>query len=139
MSKAKILIVDDHPALSALYKIYLERTGRYEVLEVNCSLEAAEAARVFRPDAVLLDVYMPGMDGRALARDMARDPLLCHIPIMFITTHMFQKEARDHEVMNAGRRFLAKSHNSDALVAAVERLVRRGHLEKPSGCRTGRV
>jgi CheY-like chemotaxis protein len=67
---------------------------------------------------------MPGMHGSAVAKEMGNDPLLCKIPIMFITTHMFQKEARNHEVVKAGKRFLAKSNDAEALVASVGRLVR---------------
>src|SRR5205085_7510594 len=68
MSRTKILIVDDDPALCALYRLYLERTGLYDVSEVTRPAEAVATALTFRPDAILLDVFMPGLDGRELAR-----------------------------------------------------------------------
>jgi CheY-like chemotaxis protein len=139
MSRAKILIVDDDPALSALYKLYLERTALYEVREVNRPAEAIAAARVYLPDAVLLDVFMPGMDGRTIAREMAKDPVLCEVPVMFITTHIFQKEAREREVIRAGMPFLAKSNDSDVLVESVGRLVLGVHNPMPADRGTGRV
>jgi CheY-like chemotaxis protein len=139
MNKSKILIVDDDPALSALFKMYLERTALYDVQEVNCPAEALEKARIFRPDAVLLDVFMPGVDGGTIARAMGRDELLCEVPIMFITTHIFQKEAREHEVVRAGMPFLAKSNNADVLVESVGRLVLGVHSPMPTDRGTGRL
>ena len=139
MNKSKILIVDDDPALTSLFKLYLERTDLYEVREVNFPAEAMDTARLFLPDAVLLDVFMPGMDGRAIAREMSKDPLLCEIPTMFITTHIFQKEAREHEVIRAGMPFLAKSNNPDALVESVARLVLGVHSPMPADRGSGRT
>ena len=139
MSKSKILIVDDDPALCALYRLYLERTSLYEVQEVNLPAEAISTARVYRPDAILLDVFMPGLDGRTVAREMAKDPLLCDVPVMFITTHIFQKEAREREVIRAGMPFLAKSNDSDALVESVGRLVLGVHNPMPIDRGMGRT
>jgi CheY-like chemotaxis protein len=139
MSRTKILIIDDDPAISALFRVYLERTELYQVAEVNRPAEALATARDFRPDAMLLDVFMPGMDGRALAREMGKDPLLCEVPVMFITTHIFQKEAREHEVIRAGMPFLAKSNDANVLVESVGRLVLGVHNPMPADRGMGRV
>src|SRR5215210_5094958 len=94
MNKFRILTIDDDPHLSALVKVYLERTGLYEVQEVNCPHEALAVARAFRPHGILLDVFMPGKDGRVLAKEMREDPLLRCIPIMFLTSEMARMESQ---------------------------------------------
>jgi CheY-like chemotaxis protein len=128
MNKAKIMVVDDDPKLSRLVKLFLESTKLYEVLEENRSSQAAATARSFRPQAVLLDVDMPGKDGGEVAREMADDPQLSRIPVLFFTSLISVEEAGAHEVNRAGKLFLAKPVNPVALVGAVSRLV----FSKPS-------
>ncbi len=60
MNTKRILVVDDDIQATRMVKWALDRTGRYEVREVNDSTRALEAAREFKPDLILLDVCMPG-------------------------------------------------------------------------------
>jgi CheY-like chemotaxis protein len=128
MNKAKIMVVDDDPKLSRLVKLFLESTKLYDVLEENRSSQAVATARSFRPQAVLMDVDMPGKDGGEVAREMADDPQLSRIPVLFFTSLISVAEAGAHEVNRAGKLFLAKPVNPVALVGAVSRLV----FAKPS-------
>lgn len=123
MTKARILIVDDDAGLGALVKVYLERTGLYEVEAVSLPNEAIAVAHAFRPDAALLDIFMPGKDGGTLAKEMSRDPLLHDIPIMFFTSEILQNEAGEREVIRGGMPFLAKSPDPNVLIEAVGRLL----------------
>ena len=123
MSKAKILVVDDDPKLSRLVKVVLEKTGFYDVHEENRSFDVLATARTFRPDAVLLDIDMPGKDGGELAREMAADSNLKQIPVMFFTSLVSHQEAGQHEVIRSGKWFLAKPVNPAVLVRAVSRLL----------------
>ena len=122
--KSKILVVDDDANLTALVKVYLERTGLYEVLEVNLAAQALGAARAFVPDAILLDVFMPGKDGVTLSREISSEPLLQRVRIMFFTAEMLQSEAAHGEILRGGMLFLAKAADPDVLTAAVGRLLR---------------
>jgi DNA-binding response OmpR family regulator len=131
--KSKILVVDDDASLTALVRLHLERTGLYEVLEVNRTAQALGAARAFGPDAILLDVFMPGKDGVSLSREMAEDALLQQVPIMFFTAEMLQSEAAHGEIVRGGMLFLAKAADPDVLVAAVARLLQ---VPQPAAHRT---
>src|SRR5215210_1301700 len=93
MNKFRILTIDDDPHLSALVKVYLERTALFEVQEVNCPHEALAAARAFRPHAILIDVFMPGKDGRVLAKEISDDPVFFGVRIMFLTAEMARIKA----------------------------------------------
>lgn len=128
MSKSKILVVDDDPSLSRLLAVILNRVGGYDVCEENRSYAALATAREFRPDVVLLDVDMPGKDGGEVARDLAADPQLGRVPILFFTSLISTAEAGQHEVCRSGKMFLAKPVNPVALVGAVGRML----VAKPS-------
>lgn len=117
------MVVDDDPKLSRLVKLFLEKTRIYTVLEENRSGHALETARSYKPDAILLDVDMPGKDGGELAKEIAADPLLCRLPVMFFTSLISTDEAGKREVYRGGMPFLAKPVNPVALVGAVERLL----------------
>lgn len=59
-----VVIADDMPLYRELLRVHLERTGRYTVVaEAGNGVEAVEATRTHRPDVVLLDLDMPGVDG----------------------------------------------------------------------------
>jgi CheY-like chemotaxis protein len=123
MNKIKILVVDDDPSISRMAKLFLEKIAHYQVEVINNSLLAIPKAHTFRPDAILLDVEMPGIDGGDLAAAIQADPLLRHTPTMFLTGLLPHSEAGNHEVESGGMRFLAKPLNPKALVDALTRLL----------------
>jgi CheY-like chemotaxis protein len=103
--KTKVLIVDDEPGFTKLVKLTLERSGNYKVLEQNDGSQAWLTARDFRPDIIFLDVVMPKADGGEVAQQIRSDPLLEHVPVIFLTAIVSQRESH-HEF--GGFPFLAK-------------------------------
>jgi CheY-like chemotaxis protein len=79
-----VLIVDDVPDNLALLHDALDESG-YTVLVATSGEGALERAARARPDIVLLDAVMPGLDGFEVARRLKRDPATAHIPIVFMT------------------------------------------------------
>jgi response regulator RpfG family c-di-GMP phosphodiesterase len=73
VQRRRILVVDDDPSLRLLLRATLA-ADEFELEEVASAEEAGEAARFWRPSIVLLDVTLPGMDGLAFARQLARQP-----------------------------------------------------------------
>jgi CheY-like chemotaxis protein len=121
--KKKILVVDDEHDLTFLVKLSLERTGNYEVREVNRALEAVDAAKEFRPDLVLLDVMMPDLDGGDVASAIEEEPTLKGTPIVFLTAMVLQEEVGGRGLIG-GRPFLAKPVSMEDLIESVEDHVR---------------
>jgi two-component system, OmpR family, alkaline phosphatase synthesis response regulator PhoP len=72
MANAKILIVDDEPSIVNLVSAYLKPEG-YEVYTASDGNAGLKAARAFKPDLVLLDVMLPGMDGIELLSRLRRE------------------------------------------------------------------
>jgi CheY-like chemotaxis protein len=84
MSLGKILVVDDEPEVRQLLVEFLSGRG-YEILVAATGTEALDAVEAERPDVVLLDVAMPGMDGvEVLRRIMVKDP---PIPVIMVTAN----------------------------------------------------
>lgn len=82
---ARILIVDDSPKEMLAFTRLLEANG-FEVLAANDGEEGIRKARAERPDLILMDVVMPGMNGFQATRKLVRDPQTAAIPIIMITT-----------------------------------------------------
>jgi two-component system OmpR family response regulator len=82
--RKRILMVHE-PGLVRLFKLVLERTGRYEFHGESDPTEAANAAADFKPDLFLLNIIMPKIDGVVLAEQLRNDPRFSKIPIIFLT------------------------------------------------------
>lgn len=80
----RVLVADDEPAMRVLCRVNLQIEG-VDVLEARDGSEALEIATRERPDLVLLDVMMPGIDGWDVARRLAQDRATRRIPILFMT------------------------------------------------------
>lgn len=80
----RILLVDDQPANLRVVTTLLKRQG-YEVATAADGKGALEECQRFRPDLILLDMMMPGMDGFELMREIKLDPALMRIPTVFLT------------------------------------------------------
>src|SRR6476660_6677724 len=97
MAKKRVLLVDDEKSFTTLLKLNLEETGNYEVRVENWAEDAFTAAREFKPDLILLDIIMPRLPGGNVAAQMAEDPELKDIPIVFLTAAVRRHQVEDHE------------------------------------------
>lgn len=82
---AVILIVDDSPTELHLFQNMLEKNG-FETLVADSGEEGIRQAQSARPDCILMDVVMPGMNGFQATRKLTRDPGTSKIPVIMITT-----------------------------------------------------
>lgn len=80
----KVLVVDDQPDIRKLVSVTLSGRG-YEVIEASGGEEALDKARFEKPDLVVLDIMMPGMDGIEVRDRMSKDKDMSKIPILFLT------------------------------------------------------
>lgn len=81
----KVLLIDDEAGFTQLLKMNLEKSGDFEVTIENDSTKAADVARSVRPDVILLDVVMPGMDGGDVQAQLQADPALQKVPVIMLT------------------------------------------------------
>ena len=88
----KVLIVDDEPDIRRIAKLGLSRVGGMEVVEAANGMEALVRAKEDKPDAVLLDVMMPGLDGPSTLARLREDPATSAIPVVFLTAKAIASE-----------------------------------------------
>ena len=88
----KVLIVDDEPDIRRVAKLGLSRVGGMEVVEATNGTEALVRAREDHPDAVLLDVMMPVLDGPSTLARLREDPATAAIPVVFLTAKAIAAE-----------------------------------------------
>jgi CheY-like chemotaxis protein len=86
-SPRRILIVDDEDDIREVAQVSLELVGGFEVMTASSGRDAVARARGDQPDAVLLDVMMPGMDGPATLVELRADPATRDIPVVFLTAN----------------------------------------------------
>jgi DNA-binding response OmpR family regulator len=131
LNPTRVLVVDDEAPIRLLCRVNLEAEGM-QVLEAADGLAGVEAARAERPDVILLDVMMPGMDGWQVAERLVEDDTTNQIPLIFLTARAeLRDRARGLEL--GGVDYITKPFNPVELASVVEQLlerVRRGERDQ---------
>ncbi len=119
----RVLVIDDEAPIRLLCRVNLEAEGM-EVLEAADGLQGVDAARSERPDVVLLDVMMPGLDGWRVAERLLEDEGTKDIPLIFLTARAELKDrARGLEL--GGIDYITKPFNPVELAPLVRGLLER--------------
>jgi DNA-binding response OmpR family regulator len=126
-----VLVIDDEAPIRLLCRVNLEAEGM-EVSEAADGPAGLERARTDRPDVILLDVMMPGLDGWQVAEQLLDDERTSGIPIVFLTARAeFRDRARGLDI--GGVDYITKPFNPLELAPLVEGLLdrlRRGERDE---------
>jgi two-component system, OmpR family, response regulator len=120
-SPVRVLVVDDEAALSELLSMALRYEG-WEVRSAGDGAGAVRSARDFRPDAVVLDVMLPDMDGLAVLGRLRRE--LPEVPVLFLTARD-AVEDRIAGLTAGGDDYVTKPFSLEEVVARLRGLIRR--------------
>jgi DNA-binding response OmpR family regulator len=119
----RVLVIDDEPPIRLLCRVNLEAEGM-EVLEAADGPSGLAKAKSRRPDVILLDVMMPGLDGWRVAEELLEDPTTQEIPIIFLTARAeFRDRARGLDI--GGVDYVTKPFNPVELAPLVRELLHR--------------
>jgi DNA-binding response OmpR family regulator len=122
----RVLVIDDEEPIRLLCRVNLEAAGM-EVLEAEDGPAGLSVARTERPDVILLDVMMPGMDGWQVLEQLLDDEQTKDVPIVFLTARAeLRDQARGFEM--GGVDYVTKPFNPLELGPLVERVLR--HVER---------
>ncbi len=124
---ARILLIEDNPQNRYLTRFLLEQRG-HTILQAETGPEGLELAATARPDLILLDIQLPGMDGHAVARALKSDPHLRTIPIIAVTSYAMVGD-REQCLAAGAEGYIEKPINPESFVAEVERFL----LPSPKG------
>jgi two-component system phosphate regulon response regulator PhoB len=120
-------VVDDEPDLLELVRYNLAKAG-YDVSCVESGEEALTHTRMQRPDLIVLDVLLPGLDGLAVCRTLRRDPQTTSIPIVMLTARSEDVDIISGLELGADD-YLTKPFSPRVLLARIKAVLRRQHGE----------
>jgi len=117
----RVLIVDDSPTETYKFKEILEKHG-FDIITADNGADGVAVARQEKPDVVLMDVVMPGLNGFQATRQLSKGPDTQHIPVIIVTT----KDQETDKVW--GRRqgasdYLTKPVDETVLIATIKRVM----------------
>ena len=122
----RVLVIDDEAPIRLLCRVNLE-AEKMEVLEAADGPTGLEQARAAKPDVILLDVMMPGLDGWQVAEQLLEDDRTRSIPIVFLTARAeFRDRARGLDL--GGIDYVTKPFNPLELAPLVEDMLKRVEL-----------
>ncbi len=124
--KKRILIVDDEPDFSMIVQTYLEKEGFATELAYN-GVEGFAKIKANPPDAIVLDVMMPEMDGYELCAALKKDSAYADIPIVLLTAvadRVTSTKYSHYDGMSTeADDYLAKPASADDITQSVKRLL----------------
>ena len=97
----RICYVEDDEDIQRIVRMSLERIGKMTVVVVSDPMKAVDAMIAFKPDLVMLDWMMPGMDGPTLFKHMKTRPEVSGLPVVFITAKAAQRDLDDLTALGA--------------------------------------
>lgn len=120
----KVLVVDDEPNIVDLLNVSLKFQG-FDVETAGSGQEALEKAREFQPDAFILDVMMPGMDGFELLTKLREEGL--EGPVLYLTAKD-AVEDRIHGLTIGADDYVTKPFSLEEVITRLRVILRRGHV-----------
>ena len=120
----KVLVIDDEPDIRKIARLSLSRVGGMEVVEAGSGPEGVRKAEAERPDAILLDVMMPGIDGPATLALLRAGESTSKIPVLFLTAKAMSAEIDRLKALGA-LAVLTKPFDPMTLPAAVKAALER--------------
>ncbi len=124
--KKRILVVDDEPDFAAIVQGNLEKEG-FEVEIAYNGVEGLEKVRSNPPDAIVLDVMMPEMDGYKVCRELKADEKYADIPVVLLTavaSHVTSTRYSHQDGMSTeADDYIAKPASAEEITASIKRLL----------------
>lgn len=121
---ARILIIEDSPTDTRVFTTLLEKNG-HQVIAAGSAEDGIAAARKDKPDLVLMDVILPGMNGFQATRALTRDPETAGIPIIIVSTKGMETD-RVWGLRQGARDYIVKPPNERDLIDRIATLLGTG-------------
>ena len=118
---ARILLIEDSPTDTAVLTQLLERNG-HQVLSSGSAEDGIEVCRREKPDLVLMDVVLPGMNGFQATRDSARDADTKEIPVLIVSTKGMDTD-KAWGLRQGAKDYIVKPPREDELIARINGLL----------------
>lgn len=120
MKPNRVMIVDDSPVDLLNLKEIVSDAG-YQVITATDGKDAYDKAKTYRPDVILMDVVMEGVDGYEACRNIVGDKDLANIPVVFVTSKS-QRADKLWGEMQGGKATISKPYTQDQIIDAIAAL-----------------
>jgi twitching motility two-component system response regulator PilH len=118
---ARILLIEDSPTDTAVLTQLLERNG-HEVLASGSAEDGIEVCRREKPDLVLMDIILPGMNGFQATRALSRDADTKSIPVLIVSTKGMDTD-KAWGMRQGAKDYIVKPPREDELIARINALL----------------
>ncbi|MBU1882295.1 response regulator, partial [bacterium] len=129
VKQAKILLVDDNREFLSITRDLLHHKTGYEIITLEYGVQAVEVAREEMPDVIVLDVFMPDIEGPEICRAIKSQPDLRDIPVLFLTGGGVSAHFKARCLEEGADDFLMKPTESEELIARLQVLLRIKNLQ----------
>jgi len=119
---ATVLIVDDSPTEIHALKIMLEKNG-FNVITASSGEEGVETAKEKKPNLILMDIVMPGLNGFQATRQITTDSETSHIPVIIVTTKN-QETDRVWGLRQGAKDFITKPVSENELMSKIRTVIK---------------
>jgi len=123
----EILIVDDEPSVVVALQFLMEQQG-YDVLVAKSGEDALDLVYKYKPDLVILDIMLPGIDGYEVCEIIRLNPKYRDVKIIFLTARRDEVEMAKGLALGANA-YITKPFSNDKLVAAVNAVLENTYEE----------
>lgn len=120
--KKKVMIVDDDENILELIKATLELEG-FETIVAHDGEECLELLKVVKPDLMLLDMMMPGMDGKEVCKKIRKNPKLKSLKVAFVTVVKSEETGKNYIKLLNVSDYIEKPFTIDDFVSKVKKLI----------------
>lgn len=121
----EVMVIDDDPNDLRLIEKILKNHGQYKTILVEGGRKGWEALSINPPDAIILDIFMPEMDGFTILEKLRENPALREIPVLVVSGGGLTNE-QHQQLAEYGQRLIAKgSLKEDELIASIENALKR--------------
>ena len=120
----KVLWVDDDDTLLDMYKMKLEKTGRFQVTITTDGSRIAALAYGVNPDIIITDIKMPYVDGADVANLLKKSEGTKDIPLLFLSSLVTKKEMDATEGFIGGRHMASKGASVEEIIAKIDSMLK---------------
>lgn len=121
MDKKRVLVVDDDVDMLKMLKVTMEAEG-YEFMNARDGKEMLEVLKIKKPDVILLDIMLPGMDGYSALREMRKDRVYASIPVIILSAKE-KKKLEDLFIFEKIAFFIEKPFETEILLEKIKELL----------------
>ena len=126
--RANILIIEDNEQNIYLMTFLLEKNG-YRIMQARDGLEGIALARRSKPDLILLDIQLPGMDGYAVAHELRQNGELGDVPIVSVTSYAMSGD-RERSLAAGCTGYIEKPINPETFAAEIQQYLQAPNSDK---------